>query len=348
MAAWGLSTAAVPGRHATTSTADARPYLELRGVSCTSAGACTAVGSYATALNFLGTAPTERKTLAISWNGSGWEQQASPNPTGYRLPWLNAISCSAAGACTAVGAAQLSVSSAETVTLGEGWNGTSWSLHSTPNPPLPPNPVNRASLEGVSCPSSTFCMAVGIDANTDKGFLQSWDGSAWRLLSGQLEARPQGIACPTATTCIVVGSKTSGSSTVATATVLGKQASFWLTMGNPTVPTPGGESSSKLNDVSCSSSTACTAVGSYDKDNKVRTLAIRLTSSREWSWTPTLQTSADPASGSAELLGVSCPTESSCVAVGKNDASTFAEHWDGANWTIQATPTPSGATFEPA
>ena len=86
----------------------------------------------------------------------------------------------------------------------------SWTLQSTPNPPLPPNPVNRSTLEGVSCPSSTFCMAAGIDNNTDKGFAQSWNGSSWRAepYLKDLPGKPQGISCPTTTTCIAVGSKT--------------------------------------------------------------------------------------------------------------------------------------------
>ena len=100
--------------------AEARGFVELHGVSCTSTSSCTAVGSYATAL-FAEVIPTERKTLALFWDGSGWAQQSSPNPTSHRLPWFNAISCSASNACTAVGAAQLSSSSADTVTLGEGW-----------------------------------------------------------------------------------------------------------------------------------------------------------------------------------------------------------------------------------
>ena len=58
-------------------------------------------------------------------------------------------------------------------------------------------------------------------------------------------------------------------------------------------------------------------------------------------------------SGSAitQLLGDSCATDASCIAVGNWStsynglpSSTLAEGWDGTAWTIQPTPDPAGAT----
>jgi hypothetical protein len=48
------------------------------------------------------------------------------------------------------------------MTLAEQWNGTSWSMLATPNPP-----GSIASyLSGVSCPTSQTCTAVGYYENT--------------------------------------------------------------------------------------------------------------------------------------------------------------------------------------
>jgi hypothetical protein len=43
------------------------------------------------------------------------------------------------------------------VTLAERWNGTSWSIQATPNPP-----GLRAGLSAVTCPSAGVCTAVGL------------------------------------------------------------------------------------------------------------------------------------------------------------------------------------------
>lgn len=61
-----------------------------------------------------------------------------------------------AAACTAVG--HHANSSGAAKALAESWNGTSWSVVPTPNPP----PVGGSSyLNGVSCVSATACTAAG-------------------------------------------------------------------------------------------------------------------------------------------------------------------------------------------
>src|SRR5262249_58803312 len=60
--------------------------LALNGVSCTSASACAAVGSYFS----MGEGPL---TLAETWNGSAWRFQPSPNPATEGRNQLNTVSC---------------------------------------------------------------------------------------------------------------------------------------------------------------------------------------------------------------------------------------------------------------
>jgi subtilisin family serine protease len=213
-----------------------------------------------------------------------------------------------------------------------------WSTQTTPNPALPPNPVNQASLEAVSCPSASLCLAAGLDSNSGKGFGQRWTGSEWKAEASlkELPSKPLGIACPSTTYCMVAGYK--NNSTTYEATVeRWKNAGIW----GPetlTVPQPSGGGYVKLNAVSCTSESACTAVGSYDKENKAWTLAERWNGT---SWS--IQTTANPESGGAELLGVSCDSASSCTAVGKKGTETFSERWNGTSWSIVSTPNPSEA-----
>src|SRR5262249_35590246 len=112
---------------------------QLRGVECTAASACMAVGH---SIDGNGA----HHFLAEVWNGTSWAIQATPEVAGTMFNELNGISCSAANACTAVG------------TSAERWNGTSWALQkiATPRPHTGPSDLN-----GVSCPAKQLCVAVG-------------------------------------------------------------------------------------------------------------------------------------------------------------------------------------------
>jgi hypothetical protein len=77
--------------------------VQLDGVSCISATACTLVGSYV-----LDTSQGQYgQILAESWNGADWSIQPTPNPPGYdpaaHTIHLNAVSCTSATTCTAAG-----------------------------------------------------------------------------------------------------------------------------------------------------------------------------------------------------------------------------------------------------
>ena len=82
-----------------------------------------------------------------------WKILPTPNPDNtYEA--LNGISCVTTTFCMAVGTLGL-----DSGTLTELWNGSTWKLVPRPNPPggVP----GGGSLLGVSCTSTTFCMAVG-------------------------------------------------------------------------------------------------------------------------------------------------------------------------------------------
>jgi hypothetical protein len=114
----------------------------LLGVSCPTATACIAVGG-------LGT------PVADSWNGTAWTEQSVPLPAGNNGGQLSSVSCTSATDCIAVG--YWTVNTGPDLTLAEHWNGTTWAIQSTPNPP---DPVD-SYLSGVSCTTPTSCTAVG-------------------------------------------------------------------------------------------------------------------------------------------------------------------------------------------
>jgi hypothetical protein len=86
--------------------------------------------------------------------------------------------------------------------------------------------------------------------------------------------------------------------------------------------------------VSCSSARACTAVGQRTTDHGIFTVAERFDGRQS-----TLQRT--PAGG-YDLLGVSCPTDRQCIAVGTTGEDPIAERWDSRRWRVQPTPPLAG------
>jgi hypothetical protein len=110
-----------------------------------------------------------------------------------------------------------------------------------------------------------------------------------------------------------------------------------------TAPHPSGSTTSQLNTVSCTSSTACEAVGA---DNTQ-------TWAEKWNGTSwKIQGTPTPAGGrNARLNGVSCTAANACTAVGdfvngSNKVVPLAERWNGTKWTVQAAAVPSGGVSE--
>jgi len=80
---------------ATPNPAEAK-HSELVGVSCPTAEACTAVGSYVNASGVT-------KTVAERWSGKEWLIQTTPNALGAESSWLRGVSCGAVESCIAIG-----------------------------------------------------------------------------------------------------------------------------------------------------------------------------------------------------------------------------------------------------
>jgi hypothetical protein len=142
----------------------------LAGVSCTATAACLSVGGHAASGVTLVNA-----TLSEQWNGSTWQVRSSPNPGGANFAGLNSVSCTGATACMATGGGATGEGESG-FTLAESWNGSSWSLLSSPSPGS-----FSDELRGVSCTSATSCMAVGDFEGTGNQFTlaEAWNGTHW-------------------------------------------------------------------------------------------------------------------------------------------------------------------------
>src|SRR5262249_11539682 len=143
------------------------------------------------------------------------------------------------------------------------WNGTAWSVVASPDPA----DDGFATLTAVTCTSAANCFAVGEyelpspNLGLHQSLIEHWDGTSWSILPAPLSAPTaselNGVTCATAPVCAAVGGKPPVD---APETLVAHwDGTSWSEVSTPT---PAGADDSRLRDVSCTSATACIAVGS--------------------------------------------------------------------------------------
>ncbi|HEV2377774.1 MAG TPA: hypothetical protein VGS19_37130 [Streptosporangiaceae bacterium] len=300
------------------------PGGQLESVSCSSATACTAVGS---ALDTVGI----NVTVAERWNGSTWQRQPTPNPAVDTSPdvrpSLTGVSCPASGFCAAVGTYNVGNT---TVGLAEGWNGHRWTMQRFPVP----LGATSTALSQVSCTSARFCEAVGSYQinilNETLPLVATWTGTSWRLQhaphpSGDPSLQLNAVSCASMAFCEAWGGPSPSSG--------GSQdlAEQWDGHSWHVQPVPAN---SDAFSVSCVSTAFCEAVG-LDFGN----------AGSAWVWhgsSWTAQTVPSQVS-SGGPIGVSCLSPRFCEAVGVSlsGPGSLAAAWNGSAWKVQPTPNPA-------
>ena len=304
----------------------------FHGISCTSSSNCVAVGDRLDG-------DSDQVTLAEIWNGSKWKMMSTPNPTGASQPELESVSCASAGSCVAVGEVGTDVPEP----LAESWNGTSWAIDSVPGS------SNPGYLYGVSCPTTSRCMAVGVRFSANGGLgraaADSWNGSTWvrtKVIqpAGNSGVSLDSVSCPSAGSCEAVGGYAGDGKEGATLAETWNGTS-WIIQKTPN---PKGSSYTELTSVSCMSASDCFAVGLGSPVTQPGPTSLaELWNGTIWS---IVSTSNPSGSEGVQLFGVSCSSATACAAVGENSIAnqvndTLAMIWNGKTWTIEPTPTPS-------
>ena len=306
----------------------------LANVSCTGSTECMAVGH---------SDANTTQTLIESWTGSGWSIVPSPS-TSPTSNILDGVSCSGPLACTAVGSVEVGT---DQQTLIESWNGSTWSIVPSPSP----SPTENTLL-GVSCSDPTHCMAVGdaeMSATVFQTLTESWNGSTWSTVPSSDVSTSEdntlaGVSCTSPTDCTAVGSD---STTVGGQTLVESwNGTAWsiVPSPNPVIP-PFSVFGSFLSAVSCTSSTACMAVGDTNPNYRMYQTLTESWNGTSWSIVPSPSPSEGPNPASF-LGGVSCIDPSSCTAVGDSlglsggslDSNTLIESWDGSTWSVVTSP----------
>jgi hypothetical protein len=172
---------------------------------------------------------------------------------------------------------------------------------------------------------------------------ERWNGLGWvsqaiPAPAGAVGSYVDAVSCSSTIACTAVGTYQ---------TTTGEYVTFgerWTGTSWAVEPTPNPGDSNHLVGVSCTSASACMAVGDYDN------LGHDLPLVERWDGTSwTVQAIPSPAGQRyAPLHGVSCAAANDCIAVGNFNnpdvaPGSYAEHWDGTTWTIQAVPSPTQA-----
>jgi hypothetical protein len=266
----------------------------LKGVSCgLSGGLCMAVGSYV-----VGAGPATR-AIVETYNGSSWTLSSPPVPAGATSSTLDSVSCLSTSPsllfCAAVGRYTDSVGTQRS--LLETWNGTTWTVGPT---------TFTTAMHGVSCASTTACVAVG-----DLAAKLAWNGTTWvSYFGGVANSSLNGVSCRTVSSqvqCSAVGSRVVSGVTQSFAQLLiGAGAT------TETTPTIAG-TTTVLNGSSCPVAAAfqCVAVG-VQTSTVSTPFAIQRGSVN---WTNEV---VNTPGGTGTMSGVSCSSSATadCRAVG--------------------------------
>ncbi len=219
--------------------------------------------------------------------------------------------------------------------------------------PQPSNSGSGYRPYGVSCMQANRCISVGenwsLAVHTKVTLAEIWNGNSWSAMttpnpSGLNEgwkhewyALLRGVSCTPNDDCIAVGRYRDPGEKVK------PLAEHWdgSTWTIEPTPVPAGALDARLESVSCTSGVNCVAVGSLKNGSGVEEPLVERWDGSTWTIEPT----PVPAGASASrLLGVACPSSTTCVAVGSYQSGsaekTLAVGLSKGQWTIQSTPNP--------
>ena len=245
--AWTLVTAPTPAGVTSAS---------LTSVSCVATNMCEVLGTSVTG--------SMGSIFGNQWNGSSLSLTPAATPASSAstpIPEALGISCVSTTWCLAVGVNDVQVTATASA-FSEVWNGTSWSLATTPAP----STATGSLLRWVSCAGVNFCAAVGqatFAGPMNQNLIETWSGTSWAVTpspdtSASLSQELSGVSCFSATTCSAVGQANAATGPSPATLALSWNGTAWSIAPN----TPnGGTVQTQTTGVSCITDWACMASG---------------------------------------------------------------------------------------
>ena len=181
----------------------ANPPRGMKTPAGSSAGASAFVDNHAVLFN--GSVAAAAASTPLAPTGPAWSIVTSPNTSTTHYNYLFDVTCTSASDCWAVGYYVIPGHGGKT--LIEHWNGTAWSIVTSPNA------TQGNELSGVTCTSASDCWAVG-DYNTGsvggwRALIEHWNGTAWSIVTSPNTSGTQyylrDVTCASASDCWAVG-----------------------------------------------------------------------------------------------------------------------------------------------
>jgi hypothetical protein len=274
-----------------------------------------------------------KQTLIEHFNGSVWTIVPSPNKSNDTLSILYSVSATSANDVWAVGSSQ--DGKLPSRTLIQHWDGTAWSIVSSPNPDSQFN-----ELRGVAAISANDAWAVGYRGGTKnetpiETFILHWDGVTWSQVASPNVAGANQLFGVTA---ISAGDVWAVGSVSGAPLALHWNGTAWSVVS---VGVGSGLSAEYFAAVTGSSANDVWAVG---KGQGIFTNQVFATI-RHWDgsrWTEKLcraASASNPPDGyegggpNAYFTGVSAAASNDVWAVGVAGSGPMILHWDGQAWT---------------
>ncbi len=307
----------------------------LNGVAAVSSNNVWAVGTYGNGNGGF--------TLVEHWDGTQWKVVVSPNIKGSASDSLSGVAAITANNIWAVG----SYNNASNIqqTLIEHWNGTSWSVVSSPN-----IAAVFKGLASISAISATDIWAVG-NYSASRGYqtlIEHWNGTHWSIVSSP---SPQGgqLTGVTALASNNVWAIGTGIGTNSIQTLI----EHWNGSGWSIVSSSGpGQATNMLNGVAAVSANNIWAVG--EDSNSVGPSATFAPLIEHWNGSNWSMVTS-PQQGTSDMLnGIAVISAGDIWAVGDYRSSidsmgpyfTLIEHWNGTAWSVINSPSPGSLANE--
>jgi hypothetical protein len=308
----------------------------LAGVSADSDSDAWAVGGVSRAA---GAAPGP---LIDHWNGTSWQQSATPSFASNAAISLAAVSASSTGDAWAVGYSSVSK---HPLGLTLHWNGTAWAT-------VPAfSYVYENALVGVADISSGNAYAAGDSSSTASGFIEHWNGTSWSLLTlpdpnNGMNTYLNAISASSASNVWAVGYELVGTSAANEryqTYSLHWNGSAWAIVGMPLITSSDHLLDYVFNSIDAISPTNVWAVGdigdNVDVGGTPTSTVIEHYNGTSWSIV------ASPSPGTAPTLtGVTTTSATNVTAVGYDTPAgatgpqTLTLNWNGSAWTTVPSP----------
>jgi len=302
--------------------------------------------------------------LVERWDGTTWAALAAPNPPHQYAAYLTSVSCLSETSCVAIGVEDPDPS--VWVPFAETWDGSAWTLTALPAPGSFAEvtglscttsgycmaagyyQANSASgsfadvriagrwvpvaapvggvVGGLSCGSTTFCIAIADSPGSAAAFVEQWNGRQWRTATtatGGMMGDFADVSCASDRACVVVGVAGSSRGGVVTLTWDGSR---WHDESVPALET--GITADDVVGVNCATATSCllvgTAYGAPSAASVRTTLFADRWDGRQWLAMP-VPVSISP----GFLKDISCVQPDYCMTVG-----TVSDLWNGSSWRM--------------